>query len=55
MQLETVQYHLSTGWSQPLPVALDSPSTLVLVFGARRLSDHARHLTRSSMPFRTRS
>jgi hypothetical protein len=39
MQLETVQYHLGSGWSGPLPVALDSPSTLVLAFGARRLAD----------------
>jgi hypothetical protein len=39
MQLLTRQFHAGTGWSGPLPTALDSPQTLVLVFGARALAD----------------
>ncbi len=37
------RYQMDTGWTAPLPAALDGPSTLVLAFGSSRLSpsDHA--------------
>jgi len=34
MQLQSLAYHRQTGWTGPLPDALDSPDTLVLAFGA---------------------
>lgn len=34
MQLQSIAYRPQTGWSSPLPGALDSHDTLVLVFGA---------------------
>ncbi len=34
MELEAFTYHPGTGWSQPLSPALDSESTLVVVFGS---------------------
>lgn len=34
MQLQSIAYRPQTGWSAPLPGTLDSPDTLVLVFGA---------------------
>ena len=37
MQIETVTYRTGRGWSQPLPTALDSASTLVLAFVAPEL------------------
>lgn len=37
MQIETVTYRTGSGWSQPLPTALDSDSTLVLAFAAPEL------------------
>jgi len=37
MQIETVTYRTGSGWSQPLPTALDSDSTLVLAFVAPEL------------------
>jgi len=39
MQLQTCQFTTSTGWSSPLPAAMDGPQTLVLAFGARELTD----------------
>ena len=42
MRLTTCQYQPTSGWSQPLPAALDSPQTLVLVFGARELAELAQ-------------
>jgi hypothetical protein len=39
MQLETLQYHRRSGWSAPLPAALDSKATMVLAFGSRMLAD----------------
>lgn len=39
MQLQTRQFSAATGWSDPLPIALDSPQTLVLAFGAREMAD----------------
>ena len=37
MQSATLSHRPSTGWTQPLPMALDGPRTLVLAFGASRL------------------
>ena len=34
MQLLTLSFSLTTGWSRPLPTELDGPRTLVLAFGA---------------------
>ena len=39
MKLDTVRYQQISGWSGAMPVGLDSPSTLVLAFGARGLAD----------------
>ena len=39
MQLQTRQFSAATGWSAPLPTALDGPQTLVLAFGAREIAD----------------
>ena len=39
MKLDTARYQRDAGWSRAMPVSLDSPSTLVLAFGARGLSD----------------
>jgi hypothetical protein len=37
MHAATLSHRPPTGWTQPLPAALDSPQTLVLAFGASRL------------------
>jgi len=39
MKMQTCQFSPTAGWSAPLPAALDSPQTLVLVFGAREMAD----------------
>ncbi|MBL8696077.1 MAG: FIST C-terminal domain-containing protein [Planctomycetes bacterium] len=39
MQIEVLSYAVSEGWSRPLP-RWDSPSTLVLVFGAPEFAEH---------------
>ena len=35
MQVHSGNFQLNSGWSEPHPVALDSPQTLILVFGAK--------------------
>jgi hypothetical protein len=44
MQLLTLSFSLTTGWSRPLPVELDGPRTLVLAFGAPRYGQDAAAL-----------
>jgi hypothetical protein len=44
MHLKTVSLSRAAGWSAPLPRALDSERTLVLVFGASSLADDPRPL-----------
>lgn len=44
MQLATFSYRADAGWSVPQFPALDSPDTLVLVFGAPRFADDRRAL-----------
>lgn len=39
MQVSLSKYHPATGWHPPLPIALDSRSTLVLAFGGSRYAD----------------
>jgi hypothetical protein len=39
MDVRTLVHRPGTGWSQPLPTALDGPRTLVIVFGAAALVD----------------
>ena len=39
MQLETYQYLSDTGWDRPLNEHLDSPNTLVVVFGSSNIDD----------------
>jgi hypothetical protein len=39
LSVASVQFDVNRGWSSPFP-ALDSPSTLVLVFAARHLESH---------------
>ena len=41
MQTTTTTHRASHGWQTPLPTALDSPQTLVLVFGASTLGPDA--------------
>jgi hypothetical protein len=40
MKLETFTYDLGRGWSVPSLPALDSPQTLLIVFGSSKLVDH---------------
>lgn len=44
MQSLTLSYRGGAGWSAALPLALDSPQTLVLAFGASRLAPDAEPL-----------
>lgn len=44
MHVESLSYRASGAWDRPLPVDLDSPSTLVLAFGARKYGDDDRPL-----------
>jgi hypothetical protein len=39
MDIRTLLHRPDTGWSRPLPTALDGPRTLVIVFGAAGLHD----------------
>lgn len=39
MDVRTLLHRPGSGWSQPLPTALDGPRTLVIVFGASALVD----------------
>lgn len=41
MQLHSGNFHLNSGWSAPHPVELDSPQTLILVFGAKAFENTA--------------
>jgi hypothetical protein len=51
MLLESVAFSPAEGWSAPLPVALDSDRTLVLVFGASRLAGDPRALRELAQAF----
>jgi hypothetical protein len=42
MRMHTTSYRRASAWSEPLPVALDGPNTLVLSFGASGFADDAR-------------
>ncbi len=44
MEVTTVSYQPSGGWSAPLPVAADGPRTLVLAFGPAGLGEDPRPL-----------
>ena len=40
MQVHSGNFQLNSGWSEPHPVALDSPQTLILVFGAKAFENN---------------
>lgn len=42
MLLKTLRYHPAEGWLEPLPTSFNSPSTLVLAFGASEFADDPR-------------
>jgi signal transduction histidine kinase/CheY-like chemotaxis protein len=51
MELATVSYQASTGWSQALPSTADGPRTLVLAFGSATLADDPRPLVELARAF----
>jgi hypothetical protein len=51
MQLKTCSHAAAGGWSAVLPVELDGPQTLVLVFGARERADSRQALTELQSAF----
>ena len=51
MELTSLNYHQARGWSVPLPVAMDSPRTLVLAFGASALADDPAPLAELAAAF----
>jgi hypothetical protein len=51
MQLKTFRYQASAGWSEPLPVAMDSEHTLVVAFGASGFADQPEPLAELQRAF----
>jgi len=51
MEVTSLSHHRDRGWSVPLPVALDSPRTLVLAFGARAIADRPDPLAELAASF----